>query len=102
VSNLVNFKTKIREAGRFARVVSTHISHEYSLPFLFIKHSGFDTVPQQQKQRWLDRQACQRTSNTPRKRDIEVCLGYLKAVVERNLCGNESAQEKVLVGGIVL
>lgn len=64
-------------------------------------HSSFDTVLQQQKQRWLVSWVIQRVFS-PRMKDKNTWVEHLKAVVVGFLRGNESALREVSVGGVIL
>lgn len=70
--------------------------------FYYIRHSSFDTVLQQQKQRWRKMGVCQRNQFTPRMIGQNTNQEYLKAVAVGKLKGNKSALKKVSVGGITL
>ena len=69
--------------------------------FIISRHSGFDTVPQQQKQRWVVSGVIQRVFS-PRMTDKNTLVEHLKAVVIGFMQGNESALREVSVGGVVL
>jgi len=88
------------------RVVTTTFSQSITTKrvsplFIYSRHSGFDTVPQQQKQRWVVSKVIQRVFS-PRMTDKNTLVGHLKAVVIGFLRGNESALREVSVEGVIL
>jgi len=63
MNNTNNLTNNLEGHGGFATIL--HSSQFVSPSSFIIRHSGFDTVPQQQKQRWLETRVVQRSLSTP-------------------------------------
>jgi len=100
MKNLINFVNNIE--GLSAKTLFLHVTKSVSPSFFIYIHSSFDTVLQQQKQRWMKIGVCQHSPSMPRMTGKSTNQEYQKAVAEGKLLGNESALGKVPVEGIAL